>query len=110
MAIEAASGILLLLAAALALILANSRYAESVDSFWHLHLRVSLGAWKIDESLLHWVNDGLMTIFFFVVGLEIKREVVSGELRDVRKAALPMMAALGGMIAPACIYLAIDCR
>ena len=68
-------------------------------------MRVSLGEWAIDQSLLHWLNDGLMTIFFFVVGLEIKREIVDGELGDPRKAALPLMAAIGGMIAPAVIYL-----
>jgi NhaA family Na+:H+ antiporter len=68
-------------------------------------LRVGIGRWEIDESLVHWINDGLMTIFFFVVGLEIKREIVDGELNDPRKAALPLMAALGGMIAPAVLYL-----
>lgn len=104
-AIEAASGILLLFAAAAALILANSPYAESFKAFWHTHLRVSIGAWEIDESLLHWVNDGLMTVFFFVIGLEIKREIVDGELNDLRKATLPLMAALGGMVAPAALFL-----
>jgi Na+:H+ antiporter, NhaA family len=104
-AIEAASGVLLLFAAAVALVLANSPYAESFSEFWHTHLRIGIGRWEIDESLLHWVNDGLMTIFFFVVGLEIKREIVAGELNNFRKAALPLMAALGGMVAPAAIYL-----
>ena len=104
-AIEAASGILLLFAAAAALLIANSPYAESFNVFWHTHLRVSIGAWEIDESLLHWVNDGLMTVFFFVIGLEIKREIVDGELNELRKAALPLMAALGGMAAPAALFL-----
>lgn len=102
--IESASGIVLLVCTAIALGLANSPWAEAVAEFWKTHLRISIGPWALDESLLHWVNDALMTIFFFVVGLEIKREIVTGELRDPRKAALPIMAALGGMIAPACIY------
>ena len=105
MAIEAASGVVLLFSAGVALALANSPWSEAFASFWHLHLRIGIGAWKIDESLLHWINDGLMTVFFFVVGLEIKRELIEGELHDPRKAALPLIAALGGMIAPAILYL-----
>lgn len=89
---------------AAALGLANSPWAEAFRGFWQTHLRIGIGPWGLDESLLHWVNDALMTIFFFVVGLEIKREIVAGELRDPKKAALPVMAALGGMIAPASIY------
>jgi len=103
--IEAASGILLLVSAAIAIALANSPWAESFAAFWQVHLRIGIGTWEIDESLVHWINDGLMTIFFFVVGLEIKREVVDGELNEPRKALLPLMAALGGMIAPAMLYL-----
>ena len=106
-AIESASGVLLLLCAVVALVLANSLWSESFAAFWHTHFRIGLGKFEIDESLLHWVNDGLMTIFFFVVGLEIKREIVDGELNAPRKAALPLMAALGGMIAPAMLYLAL---
>jgi len=105
MEIQAASGFVLLIAAGIALFLANSPWSEQFNALWHTHLRVSLGDWAIDQSMLHWLNDGLMTIFFFVVGLEIKREIVEGELREPRKAALPLMAAIGGMIAPAVIYL-----
>jgi Na+:H+ antiporter, NhaA family len=105
MAIEAASGILLVLCAAIALAVANSPWSDAFSTFWETHFRISIGPWEIDESLLHWINDGLMTIFFFVIGLEIKREVVDGELNEVRKAALPLMAAVGGMVAPATLYL-----
>jgi NhaA family Na+:H+ antiporter len=105
MAIQAASGVLLLICTAAALFLANSPWADQFAGFWETHLRVGVGRWELDESLLHWINDGLMTIFFFVVGLEIKRELVGGELSEWRKAALPVMAALGGMVVPAAIYL-----
>lgn len=103
--IESASGVVLLICTVVALVLANSPWGGAVADFWKIHLRVGLGRWELDESLLHWVNDGLMTIFFFMVGLEIKRELVAGELRDRKKAALPVMAALGGMVAPAAIFL-----
>jgi NhaA family Na+:H+ antiporter len=103
--VESASGVVLLVCTVAALAVANSPWADSVAAFWQIHARVGIGSWELNESLLHWVNDGLMTIFFFVVGLEIKRELVTGELRDARKAALPIMAALGGMVAPAAIYL-----
>lgn len=102
--IESASGVVLLICTAVALGLANSPWAEAFAGFWETHLRIGIGPWELDESLLHWINDALMAIFFFVVGLEIKREIVAGELRDPRKAALPIMAALGGMIAPATLY------
>jgi NhaA family Na+:H+ antiporter len=106
--IESASGMVLLACTAVALFLANSPWAAAYDEFWHTHLRISIGGWSLDESLAHWVNDAFMTIFFFVVGLEIKRELVDGELREPKKAALPIMGALGGMIAPAGIYLAFQ--
>lgn len=105
--IEASSGLFLLLAAMAALIWANSPLGESYFEFWELHLSVDLGFLVIEESLRDVVNDGLMAIFFFVVGLEIKRELVVGELRDPRAAALPAIGALGGMLAPALIYLAM---
>ncbi len=104
---EASSGIVLLLAAAAALIWANAPFGETYNEFWHTHFSLELGSWfHFDESLQHIVNDGLMAIFFFVVGLEIKRELVLGELRDPKAAALPAVAALGGMIFPAIIYVA----
>jgi NhaA family Na+:H+ antiporter len=102
--IESANGAVLLVCTLVALALANSPWAQAYHDFWHIHLSISLGDWKLDHSLAHWVNDGLMTIFFFVVGLEIKRELVQGELRDPRQAALPIVAAIGGMLAPAAIY------
>ncbi len=101
--IEAAGGIVLVIAAGVALLWANIDY-HSYDSFWHAHVSLDLSIWSFDQSLQHVVNDVLMVIFFLVVGAEIKREVTHGELRDPRHAALPIMAALGGMIVPAGIY------
>lgn len=106
--VESASGVVLLMCTVVALVLANSPWGGAFADFWKTHLRVGLGPWGLDEPLLHWVNDGLMTIFFFVVGLEIKRELVAGELRDPKKAALPITAALGGMVAPATLYLLLQ--
>ena len=105
--LENLSGIALIAGAVTALVLANTSLGESVDHFWHHHIEVVLGPIHLEESLLHWVNDGLMTIFFFVAGLEIKRELVVGDLRDPKKAALPAIAALGGMVIPALVFLAI---
>ena len=105
--LENLSGLALIAGAVTALILANSGLAESVDHFWHHHLQIKIGAINLDESLVHWVNDGLMTVFFFVAGLEIKRELVVGDLREPRKAALPAIAALGGMVIPAAVFLAV---
>src|SRR5688572_17357252 len=105
--VEAAGSLLLLLAAAIALLWANSPWAESYDALWHTHLVLDVGPLHLDESLQHWVNDALMVIFFFVVGLEIKYELVHGDLRDPKTAALPIVAALGGMLVPAAIYLAV---
>jgi NhaA family Na+:H+ antiporter len=106
--IESAGSVLLLVAAAVAIIWANSPWAESYDAFWHAHVVLEAGPISIDESLQHWVNDALMVIFFFVVGLEIKYELVSGDLRDPRSAAMPIIAALGGMLVPAAIYVALN--
>lgn len=105
---EAAGGIVLLIAAAIALIWANSPLSESYFDFWDTTLTIHLGDFlHLEETFKDIVNDGLMAIFFFVVGLEIKRELVVGELREPRKAAMPAMAALGGMVVPALIYVAI---
>ena len=106
--LENLSGLALIAGAVTALVLANTSLAESVDHFWHYHLQIKIGGIDLDESLLHWVNDGLMTVFFFVAGLEIKRELVVGDLREPRKAALPAVAALGGMVIPALVFLAIS--
>lgn len=105
--IEAASGLLLLLAAGVALGWANSPWAESYEHLWHTPLGVRLGSFTFERSLEWVVNDALMVIFFFVVGMEIRREIHHGELSEWRRAALPAAAALGGMVAPAAIYLAL---
>ncbi|MEX2254940.1 MAG: Na+/H+ antiporter NhaA [Acidimicrobiia bacterium] len=109
MQIEAAGGMVMLLAAIVALVWANSPWKAGYETLWETQLDVGLGELAhINLSLRDWVNDGLMVIFFFVVGLEIKRELVVGELRDPRAAALPAFAALGGMIVPALIYVAFN--
>lgn len=105
---EASSGIILLTMAIIALILANSPLAGSYQALLDTHLGISLGPFVLEDTVLHWVNDGLMAIFFFLVGLEIKREVVVGELADPRAAALPIVAALGGVLVPAAIYVALN--
>ncbi len=102
--VETAGSVLLLLAAVVALIWANSPAASSYDTFWHTPIGIDVGSFGIEETLQHWVNDALMVIFFFVVGLEIKYELVSGDLRDPKTAALPIIAAVGGMVVPAAIY------
>lgn len=106
--IEASSGIALLAVAAIALAWANSPWAESYFALWHLPVGIRLGGFAFERDLHFWVNDGLMTIFFFVVGLEIRREIHGGELSELRRAALPLAAALGGMLLPAAIYLALN--
>jgi NhaA family Na+:H+ antiporter len=107
MRVEAAGGVLLLGATALALIWANSPWAASYDTFWHTYLKFAFGGFELKLSLAHFVNDGLMAIFFFVVGLEIKREMLVGELASFRKAAVPIAAAVGGMAVPALIFAAV---
>ena len=106
--IEAASGIVLLLTAAAALIWANSSYAHSYNTLWHLPLSISIGDWTFSQPLHFWINDALMTIFFLVVGMEIRREIHEGALSDLRQASLPVMAALGGVAVPALIYLGLN--
>jgi len=107
--VEAAGGIVLLLCTAVALALANvPGTADAVRHFWHTPTAIGVGDFALNKPLEFWINDGLMTIFFFVVGLEIKREMVHGELRDPRKAALPLLGAVGGMVAPAGVYLLLE--
>lgn len=108
LAVEAASGVVLIAAAALALVLANSPARDLVERLWSAPLGLTLGPWSFARDLRWWVNDGLMTVFFFVVGLEIRRELHAGELSDLRRAALPLAAALGGMMVPAAIYAAFN--
>jgi Na+:H+ antiporter, NhaA family len=104
--IEAASGVLLLVIAAIALIWSNSRWADSYEALWHTPIGLRVGSFAFERPLEWVVNDGLMVIFFFVVGLEIRREIHHGELSEWRRAALPAAAALGGMIVPALLYVA----
>ncbi len=105
---EAAGGIVLLVATVAALIWVNSPWAEAYQHLWHTTVGVEVGRWSLKHPLEWWINDGLMVLFFFVVGLEIKRELVAGELREPRKAALPAAAALGGMLVPALVYFALQ--
>jgi len=106
--LESSGGVFLVLATIIALILANSPAAELVADFWHAHAVVQVGPVTVDETLHHWINDALMSVFFLVAGLEIKRELVAGELRDPKRAALPAVAAIGGMVVPALIYTLIN--
>ena len=105
---EAAGGVLLMAAAAAALLLDNSPLSWLYDAILSTPVVVQIGALAIDKPLLLWVNDGLMAVFFFLVGLEIKRELLQGQLSTWNQAALPAFAALGGMIAPALIYVAFN--
>lgn len=102
------SGIVLLAATTIALAWANSPWAESYHHLWEVPIGATFGAASFRTTLHHVINDGLMAVFFFVVGLEIKREMLAGELASVRTAALPMIAAAGGMVVPAAIYAAIN--
>lgn len=104
---EVVSGVTLLIAAVTALSWANSPWHASYQAFQETMISVSVGAFSVSADLRHWINDGLMVVFFFVVGLEIKREFVRGELSDARKAALPIAAAIGGMVVPVLIFLSI---
>ena len=104
---ESASGVFLLVATVAALVWANVVGEGSYTSFWETGLTLDLGFLSIEEDLRHWVNDGLMVIFFFVVGLEIKRELAVGRLSDAKAALLPVIAAVGGVLLPALIFLAI---
>jgi NhaA family Na+:H+ antiporter len=105
--IEAAAGAALLVATCAALILSNSRWSAAFLSVWEIPVGFQLGSFDFSRSLQHWLNDGLMTLFFFVVALELKRELVLGELRGWRKAALPFAGAVGGILVPASVYLAL---
>jgi NhaA family Na+:H+ antiporter len=105
---ETAGGVLLVVAATIGLLWANSPWQAGYHSLWHTRLGVRLGDLGLVLDLRHWVNDGLMAFFFVVAGLEVKRELLLGELRDRRRAALPFVAALGGMVVPALLYLALN--
>lgn len=102
-------GILLIFVTIIGMVWANSRFYDSYHNLWHnVEFGLSLGSWELKSSLHHWINDGLMALFFFAIGLEIKREVLAGELSSVKKATMPIVAAIGGMLVPALIYAAIN--
>ena len=105
---ESTTGILLLVMVVIAMVWENSTWGPSYHHLWETHFAVGLPGFSLDQSLHHWINDGLMAIFFFAVGLEIKREVISGELSTWKQASLPVAAALGGMVIPALIYTAFN--
>jgi Na+/H+ antiporter NhaA len=102
---EASSAALLLLATVAAVVWANSPWSETYEAFWDTEFAFRLGGAELALDLKHWVNDGLMVFFFFVVGLEVKRELVMGELTDRRRAAVPFAAAVTGLAVPALVYL-----
>lgn len=106
--LQTSGGIVLILAALVALIWANSPWSDIYFNLWNTELSIEIGEWHLGMHLLHWVNDGLMVIFFFVVGLEIKREILAGELSEPRKAILPLMAGVGGMVFPALLYTVLN--
>lgn len=105
---EAISGKLIIGATVLALLAANTALGSSYNSFLHTNLTIGLGDWTLSKDLQHWIDEGLMAIFFLVVGLELKRELIKGELRKIKTATLPFAAAIGGMIVPALIYMIIN--
>jgi NhaA family Na+:H+ antiporter len=105
---QASSGIVLVVVAVIALVWANSPWYHSYEELFETHITIGFGRWALNESLHYWINDALMAIFFFVVGLEIKRAVLVGELRSARKAALPIVAAFGGMIVPAILFISLN--
>lgn len=106
---ESLGGIILIFVTIVAIVWANSRFYESYHFIWHdLEFGLSLGNWELRETLHYWINDGLMALFFFTVGLEIKREVMAGELSTMKKASLPIMAAVGGMVIPAVFFVIVN--
>lgn len=105
---QSTGGVLLLAATVLAMIWANSPWAESYGTFWNMPVSLVVGSHALTEPLLEWINEGLMAMFFFVIGLEIKREILVGELASFRQAALPLTAALGGAMLPAVLYSTLN--
>jgi len=105
---QTTSGLLLMGTAVIALILANGPLAEAYEHIIETLISINVGSWKLELTLHHWINDGLMALFFFVVGLELKRELLVGELAQLRNAALPIAAAIGGMVVPALFYFAVN--
>jgi len=105
---EIVAGALLFMCAVIAMIWANSPLKESYHHLWETHFTISFGNFEVSKTLHYWINDGLMSIFFFVVGLELKREIIGGELSTFKKAALPIGAAIGGMLVPALIFIGLN--
>lgn len=105
---QSTSGMVLFVAALMALIVANSPFADSYYHLWHNEISIGFNDFMIRKTLHHWINDGLMAVFFFVIGLELKREIMAGELSNPRDALLPIAAGVGGMVVPALIYLAFN--
>ena len=105
---QTTTGLVLLLMTTSALILANSPLVEYYNHFFHTTIDFNVGSWKLSHTLHHWINDGLMAIFFFMIGLEIKREILVGELSNLKVAILPILSAIGGMVLPAFIYISIN--
>lgn len=105
---QTTTGVILMFMTILALILANSPLAENYAHFFHTKVDLDVGTWELSHTIHHWINDGLMAIFFFIIGLEIKREISVGELSNIKVALLPILAAIGGMVFPALIYLGIN--
>lgn len=105
---QTSGGIVLMLATVVALIIANAPLADAYQRLLHTPISIGVGGWGLNMDLHHWINDGLMVLFFFLVGLEIKREILVGELASPRQAALPIVAAMGGMVTPALIYWFIN--
>ncbi|MGI9308477.1 MAG: Na+/H+ antiporter NhaA, partial [Gammaproteobacteria bacterium] len=105
--LEAAGGILLLFAAAAAMILKNSQFADAYTAFLNIPGQIRIGPLDLDKPLFLWVNDAQMAVFFFLIGMEVKREILVGQLSDIRQTILPAMGGLGGIIVPAAIYYAV---
>lgn len=105
---QTTTGMILLFMTVVALVLANTPLTQAYADFFHTEIEISVGSWELSYSIHHWINDGLMAIFFFIIGLEIKREVLVGELSNIKVALLPIFAAIGGMALPALIYTAFN--
>jgi NhaA family Na+:H+ antiporter len=105
---QTTTGLVLMFMTVVALVLANSPLADIYAHFFHTKVDLTVGSWELSNTIHHWINDGLMAIFFFIIGLEIKREILVGELSNIKVAILPILAAIGGMVIPALIYIAIN--
>ncbi|SFV61750.1 Na+/H+ antiporter NhaA type [hydrothermal vent metagenome] len=105
---QTTTGLVLIFMTVIALVLANSPLVDAYNNLFHTKIDFNVGEWKLSHTLHHWINDGLMAIFFFMIGLEIKREILVGELSNIKVAILPILAAIGGMVVPALIYTFIN--